>query len=198
MKFLIAKRNKLFRFADKSPTGWTAVEEYESDELADDSEDKEKLRSAERRALVKIRRGNVTMPLTTLTLLTPNPAKVHLLVCPPAVRFLLIRLFFVCSPFVSVSPNRQISALAADREATGRILQFVQAALEDPSQPSQTVTMQADESYQAVFQRLGQAEYDLPVISLNHLIHLTVVLQLALISRTICLLSKLKVILSLM
>ena len=31
------------------------VEEYESDELADDSEDEKKLRSAERRALVKIR-----------------------------------------------------------------------------------------------------------------------------------------------
>ena len=62
---------------------------------------------------------------------------------------------------MGLSPNRQISALAADREATERILQFVQAALEDPSQASQTVKMQADESYQAVFQRLGQDEYDL-------------------------------------
>ena len=55
MKSLIAKRNKLFRFVDKSPANWTAVEEYESDELADDSEDEKKLCSAERRALVKIR-----------------------------------------------------------------------------------------------------------------------------------------------
>ena len=58
---------------------------------------------------------------------------------------------------MGVSPNLQISALAADSEATGRILQFVQAALKDPSQPSQTVKMQADESYQAVFQRLARA-----------------------------------------
>ena len=103
------------------------------------------------------------MPLTALTLqlLTPNPSKVNLLVCPLAVRFLLISLFLACSPFVGVSPNRQIGALAADREASGRILQFVQAALEDPSQPSQTVKWQADESYQTVFQRLGQDEYDL-------------------------------------
>ena len=94
-KSSIAKRYKLVPFADKSPAGWTAIEEYESDELADDSEDEKKLRSA-REALVKIREKNVNMPLTALTLqlLTSNPSKVHLLVCPLAVRFLLISLFF--------------------------------------------------------------------------------------------------------
>ena len=54
-KTLLNKRNKVIRFADKSPAGWTAVEEYEPDELADDSDEEKKLRSAERRALTKLR-----------------------------------------------------------------------------------------------------------------------------------------------
>ena len=55
VKTLLNKQNKAIRFADKSPAGWTAVEEYESDELADDSVGGKKLRSAEGRALSKLR-----------------------------------------------------------------------------------------------------------------------------------------------
>jgi hypothetical protein len=37
---IVERREKLIKLADKSEAGWLAVEEYESDELADDSADK--------------------------------------------------------------------------------------------------------------------------------------------------------------
>jgi hypothetical protein len=47
----INKRNKLIIIAEKSPDGFKTVREYESDDLASDSEDEKRLRSAENRAL---------------------------------------------------------------------------------------------------------------------------------------------------
>ena len=41
-------------FGDKSPASWIAVEEYDSEKVAVDSEDEKKLRSTERRALSKL------------------------------------------------------------------------------------------------------------------------------------------------
>ena len=49
----IKKRNKCIRFADKSPAGRAAVDEYLSDDLASDSEDDKKMKSAENRAIAK-------------------------------------------------------------------------------------------------------------------------------------------------
>ena len=95
VKSLIAKRNKLVPFADKSPAGWTAVEEY--DRMNSPTIQRTRKSSVQPREERSSRSGrrNVNMPLTALTLqlLTRNPLKVHLLVCPLAVRFLLFSLF---------------------------------------------------------------------------------------------------------
>ena len=45
-KKLIKKRQKLIKIADRSKDGWLIVQEYESDDLASDSEDEKKLRKA--------------------------------------------------------------------------------------------------------------------------------------------------------
>ena len=43
---LIRKRQKLIKLADKSDAGWLVVQEYELEELADDSEDEKRIKKA--------------------------------------------------------------------------------------------------------------------------------------------------------
>lgn len=50
---VIKKRQKLIKLADKSEAGWLAVQEYESDELADDSEDEKRIKKAQDKAARK-------------------------------------------------------------------------------------------------------------------------------------------------
>ena len=50
---LIQKRQKLIKLADKSEGGWLVVQEYESDELADNSEDEKKIKKAQEKGSKK-------------------------------------------------------------------------------------------------------------------------------------------------
>ena len=52
---LIRERQKLIKIADRSEHGWATVEEYVTDELADDSDDEKRLYKAESRAGRKVK-----------------------------------------------------------------------------------------------------------------------------------------------
>ena len=49
----INKTKKLIKLADRLPTGWSVVQEYEQDPMARDSDDAQKIRQAEQRAIRK-------------------------------------------------------------------------------------------------------------------------------------------------
>ena len=51
---LLIHRQKVIKLADRSEAGWTVVEEYEGDDLADDSEDERRMEKAEGKAEKKL------------------------------------------------------------------------------------------------------------------------------------------------
>ena len=55
---LIASRQKNIKIADRSEHGWVTVNEYEEDELADNSDDEKRLFRAENRAARKVKHKN--------------------------------------------------------------------------------------------------------------------------------------------
>ena len=51
---LLAHRQKIIKLADRSESGWAAVDEYEGDDLAEDSDDEKRMEKAENRAERKL------------------------------------------------------------------------------------------------------------------------------------------------
>ena len=55
----VQKRMKMIKLADRSEFGWNTVAEYESDELASNSDDEKKMKRAESRAQAKRKRRQI-------------------------------------------------------------------------------------------------------------------------------------------
>ena len=61
-KGLLKRRQKLIKIADRNKDGWKVVEEYESDEIASDSEDEKRLKRAKEAAGRKRRQSLLQLP----------------------------------------------------------------------------------------------------------------------------------------
>ena len=71
------KHNKSIRIAEKSPASWATFREYESDDLASDSEDEKRIGQAENHAFKTIQeKKNRNKPYnkSTATVTRPTPA----------------------------------------------------------------------------------------------------------------------------
>ena len=152
----------------KSPAGRTGVQEYESDELTEDSGDEKRLLPKDGHWPRSARRS-VGIRLPDLAIKVPVSHRMKFLLLDRPILLLLISSFFLGSPFASVDLNLRTSASVVVREVIGQIQPPAPAALEEPLLSLQAARSQTDDKYKVALQRLGKDEYNLVnlVTSLN-------------------------------
>ena len=133
------------------------MEEYESDELADDSEDEKKLRSAERRALSKLRARKQNLMLSGVIALLVSLFVHSNPLCSP---------FEVISHFEADNHSLPINASPVVNSDTGQIQHFVQTSATgtaiDPCQAPPLLPTNSDQ----VQNSLGKDEYSNLIVDL--------------------------------
>ena len=73
---VVNHRNKLIKLADMSEAGWAAVSEYETHQLADDSEDEKRIQKAESRAMRKLKENQKKRSAKRSRFFTPTTSTV--------------------------------------------------------------------------------------------------------------------------